>query len=68
MRGYLWFWGFALSVMASLGAIVVLIVDFFYPNPPWGELPPVGYVAAMGISVIAVGVMIALSMTRPDGR
>ncbi|WP_181685377.1 hypothetical protein [Halorhabdus salina] len=68
MRGYLWFWGFALSVMVSLGAIVVLVVDFFYPNPPWGELPPVGYVGAMGVSVIAVGVMIALSMTRPDGR
>ncbi|QGN07841.1 hypothetical protein Hrd1104_11370 [Halorhabdus sp. CBA1104] len=68
MRGYLWFWGFALSVMVSLGAIVVLVVDFFYPNPPWGEMPPVGYVGAMGVSVIAVGVMIALSMTRPDGR
>ena len=68
MRGYVWFWLFALSVLASLSAIVTLIVDFFYPNPPWGTLPPVGYVGAMGVALIAVGIMIGLSMTRPDAR
>lgn len=68
MRGFVWFWLFALSVLLSLSAISVLIVDFFYPSPPWGELPPIGYVGAMGVAVIAVGVMIGLSMTRPEVR
>ena len=66
MRGYVWFWLFAISVLASLSMIVVLIVDFFFPNPPWGELPPVGYVVAMAVAVAAVGVMLALSMARPE--
>lgn len=68
MRGFVWFWLFALSVLAALSAIVVLIVDFFYPNPPWGGMPPSGYVVAMGVALLALGVMLTLSMTRPDGR
>lgn len=68
MRGYLWFWGFALGVFSSLGAIVVLIVDFFYPNPPWGTLPSVGYVGLMGVAILAVGLMLGLSMARPESR
>ncbi|WP_136688852.1 hypothetical protein [Halorhabdus amylolytica] len=66
MRGYVWFWLFALSVLASLSMIGVLIVDFFFPNPPWGGLPPVGYVGAMAVAIVSVGVMIALSMARPE--
>ncbi|WP_135664635.1 hypothetical protein [Halorhabdus rudnickae] len=66
MRGYVWFWLFALSVLTSLSMIVLLVVDFFYPAPPWGDLPPIGYVGAMAVAIVTVGVMIALSMARPE--
>jgi len=68
MRGFVWFWLFALSVLATLTAIFVLLVDFFYPNPPWGGMPPSGYVVLMAVALVALGVMLTLSMTRPDGR